>query len=222
MRRPWDTPLGLSIHRDGFLGIGGSSAKTDRGNQLASTQGEWNVFNQGLGLSNQQNTTGQSQQATGQGDLSSATDYWKNLLTAGRTQTAANAAPAINATVAGADASKVQGAQFGSGRSGGTAATNAEAGTQTQSSVDNIINSNLVGGKQAAASGLAGVGSTELATGSTSISQALQSLGLSGTSANSILENSTQSSEFDQKQNAQTGAAAGQVAGQLLDAWLFA
>ena len=131
----------------GFLGIGGSSANTDRGNQLAATQGEWNIFNYGL-------PTGQAQQSTGTGVLNTATqsagqaqDYYSKLLTAGRTDTATRSAPAINAQLAGADAQRTQNSQFGTGRSGGTASANANAGAATTAAVDNTINTNLVSGQ---------------------------------------------------------------------------
>jgi hypothetical protein len=222
------TWLGRFIHgrdmrsplRDGFLGIGGSAAKTDRSNQLQDTQNLYNVFSQGLGLSNQQNTTGQQQQQTGQQNLSGATGYWNNLLQAGRTQTAQNSAPAINATLAGSDAQRTQGAQFGSGRSGGTAAGNQAAATNTQSSIDDTINQNLVGGRNTAASGLAGAGATELSTGTASIGQALQGLGLSGSTGSNLLNNATNSYQFNEQQQAQQGAAAGQAAAQILLSFL--
>jgi hypothetical protein len=214
--KAWLAKHGTIRGGDGFLGIGGSSAKTDRGNQLAATQGTWNVFNSGLGLESQQNATGQEQQATGQTNLNSATNYWSNLLTAGRTQTAQNAAPAVQAVVSGADAQRNQQSEFGTGRTGGTAAQNQTAATTTQGSIDNIINENLVGGKTAAATGLAGAGATDLSAGSTAISQALASLGISGSSASSILNNATQSYQYNQQNNGQIASSVGEALASFL------
>lgn len=209
-----------SPFRDGFLGIGGSGAKTDRGNQLAGVQSQWNIFNSGLGLEGQQNTTGQQQQAQGQTSLNDASNYWKGLLSAGRTQTAADAAPAINAAEAGSDAAKRQQAQFGTGRSGGTVGGNQQADTVKQGNIDDIINQNLVGGRSEAAKGLAGAGSTDLYAGSTSIAQALQSLGISGTAGANIMNNGFNSYQYTNEQQKQMGASAGQAAAQLALAFL--
>lgn len=200
--------------------LGGGSSKTDRGNQLAATSADWNIFNRGLGLSDQLNQSGQELQQTGKSNLSDASQYWKNLLTAGRTETAANAAPAVNAAEAGADATRAQRAQFGTGRSGATVAQDAEAGATTQKNIDDIINQNLIGGREAGARGLASTGATELSAGTSSLSQALQSLGLSEGAANSILENSFASRKYSDQQHAEMGQAAGKAAAQIALAFL--
>ena len=185
MRLPWDK-LQTGLLRDGFLGIGGSSQQTDRANELSGLQSQWNIFGQGVNLMDQTNATGQQLQGQGQTNLNNASQYWNNLLTAGRTQTAQQSAPAVNAALAQSNAATTQGAQFGSGRSGGTAAQNAERQTQTQGSIDNIINSNLVGGKAAAAQWLQGIGETQLSAGGQSINQALSALGISGDAGENV------------------------------------
>ena len=180
----------------GFLGIGGSSANTDRGNQLAATQGEWNIFNYGL-------PTGQAQQSTGTGVLNTATqsagqaqDYYSKLLTAGRTDTATRSAPAINAQLAGADAQRTQNSQFGTGRSGGTASANANAGAATTAAVDNTINTNLVSGQQQGAQGLNAIANTQAGIGSDFLANAMQLLGLGSQADTSILNNATNSRQI--------------------------
>lgn len=197
--------------REGFLGIGGSGSKTDRSNELSGLQSQWNIFGQGLNLQNQTNATGQQQQQQGQANLNSASQYWKNLLTAGRTQTATDAAPAVDAAVAGENAQRTQGAQFGSGRSGGTAAGNQQAQTNTQSNIDQIINQNLVGGKTAAATGLTGIGSTELSAGSSSIAQALSALGISGGAGQNIATDASGQRQTDIQQEQQLGSTIGEA-----------
>jgi hypothetical protein len=227
----------------GMLGIGGSSANTDRGNQLAATQGEWNLFGYGL-------PTGQTGQATGQNTLNTAlgtygtasdtagkalqtlqapTDYWKSLLTAGRTQTAQNAAPAIQSVTDTATANKNAESTLGTGRSGGTVAANREAGSNAQSQIDQIINSTLLGGQQAGAAGLAGAAGTEAGiagtqagiaggqagVGRSQLSNALSLLGLSQSSITDILNNATQSRglsyDINQQTSSQLGSAVGGV-----------
>lgn len=204
----------------GFLGIGGSGANTDRGNILSGIQSQWNVFGQGLGLSNQENQAGQKFQQQGQGNLDSASQYWNNLLTAGRTQTAQNSAPAVDAAIGGANAQRNASAQFGSGRSGGTAAANATAATGTQSNIDNIINQNLVGGRKDAAEGLTKIGGTELNAGSTAIGQAENALGIAGNAGSNVASIAAGQYDTDYKNEQAAGAAAGQSALQLFS--LFA
>lgn len=204
----------------GMLGLGGSASSTDRSNILSGIQSQWDVYGQGLNQSNQQNQFGTQARGQGTQDLTNATDYWNKLLTAGRTQTAQNSAPAINAQLAQTDAQRNQQAQFGTGRSGGTAAGNQEAATQSQSNVDNIINQNLTGGRTAAASGLAGAGSTELSAGSSAMSQALQALGLSGDAGNNIAKIAANQYGTDYANEQQTGQSAGQAAAMLALAFL--
>ncbi len=203
----------------GFLGIGGSSAKTDRGNQLAATQGEWNIFNYGM-------PTGQAQQATGSNVLGSslqpvneAQDYFSNLLKAGRTDTAMRSAPAVNAALAGGDAQRMQNAEFGTGRSGGTAAANANAGAATTGNIDNIINTNLVQGQAQGAAGLNQAGALKAGIGSDFLANALQLLGLGAHANDQILSNATQSRPISYQIGQQTAGGIGAAIGQLATSW---
>lgn len=189
----------------GFLGIGGSSANTDRGNQLAATQGEWNIFGYGLpqgeaGQTAGQNTLNQSLQT-----IAPATQYWQNLLTAGRTQTKQNAAPAVDQALASATANRNIEGTFGTNRTGGTNALNREASTNTQSQIDQIINNNLVTGRQQGAQGLTSSAQFQAGVGDAQLRNSLSLLGLSSTSIDQILQNATQSrgQSYQINQNAQ-------------------
>lgn len=181
----------------GILGIGGSSEKTDRGNQLAATQGDWSIFNYGLPTAQQQNKSGTSA-------LGTAQDYFSKLLTAGRTDTAQSAAPAINAEIAGSDAERRKEASSGTGRTGGTAELNREQGAKTQSNIDSIINSTLQTGKEVGAKGLESIGSTDL-------SSAVANLGISSTAVNDILSNATGSRSTSHQFGEDAGSAIGQL-----------
>src|SRR5271165_272590 len=213
----------------GFLGIGGSSTSTDRGNQLSGVQGSWNIFNSGMAAGQQEQTAGNASLASAQpfisqsgqaltsssGSLAGATtnlntadQYYKSLLTGGRTSTAELAAPAINAQLAQTDAQRNAQGTFGTGRTGGTAATNAAAGTAATSKIDDIINQNLQTGKQqgaagelnvaqgrtavasgqqGVAAGQAGLAAAETAIGGIQLQDALGQLGLSQNSINQII-----------------------------------
>ena len=191
----------------GFLGIGGSSAKTDRGNQLAATQGLWNVFNYGL-------PTGESGQATGQADLGQASSAFSKLLTAGRTDTAASSAPAVNAAINQGDAAKRQEATSGTGRTGGTAEFNREAGAKTSGTIDQIIGNNIQSGREAGAKGLQGIGGTELAN-------AMGLLGLGSGADTSILSNATASRPVSNAFNTEAAQGYGSAIAQILTALNF-
>lgn len=209
--------LRMGVLREGFLGIGGSAATTDRANELSGLQSQWGIYGQGLNLLDQTNQTGTKLQEQGQGSLNDASTYWKNLLTAGRTQTAQNAAPAVNAAVAGSNAQRTQGAQFGSARSGGTAAGNQQAATNTQSNIDNIINENLVGGRAEGAKGLQSVGGTELAAGGSSINQALNALGISGNAGENVATDALGTYSDSAARSAAAGQAAAGAINSILD-----
>lgn len=160
-------------------GILGGSAKTDRGNQLAATQADWNLFSYGL-------PQAQAAQATGTASLGTAQQYYQSLLAPGKTTAATLSAPAINSALSGADAQKRQAAAEGTGRSGGTAEVQAEAGAKTQGGIDDIINQTLQTSRKEGAQGLEQVGGLQL-------SNAISNLGLSSQNVNEILENSTAS-----------------------------
>jgi len=182
--------------------FGGSSAKTDRGNQLAATQGNWNIFNWGL-------PAGQAQQATGQGTLQTSLNtlqnpiaYWQNLLQGGRTAAAAAAQPSTQAVIDQANAQRTAQGAFGTARQGGTAAANAGQSSATTKSIDDIISQTLQTGQATGAQGLASAAGTQAGIGATQLANALSLLGLSQNSINAILQNATASRPISQKLNA--------------------
>ncbi len=196
--------------------FGGSAAGTDRGNSLADRQGLWNIFNFGM-------PAGQAGEAKGQGTLDTsldtlggAKDYWNKLLTAGRSDTAARSAPAINAALDQGDAARRQAGQMGTGRTGGTAAINREAGTATNEGIDSIINQNLITGREAGASGLAKASALEAGVGGTELSTALANLGLSSQAIDSLLGSDVKSQIYNRAMDDQTNAGIGGFFGKLL------
>ena len=110
------------------------------------------VFNFGLPAGQVGQTTGQGDLNAAKGTLQAPENYFRSLLTAGRTETAASSAPAVNTALAQSDAARRTEATMGTGRGGGTAAANREASTTTGAGIDQIINQNMVGGRAAGAS----------------------------------------------------------------------
>jgi len=200
----------------GFLGIGGSGAKTDRGSELAARQGQWNVFNTGVADNAQSQTAGQDA-LTGAGtSLNSAEDYFKRLMGAGRADTAQMSAPAINSATSAADANRTAEATAGTGRGGGTAALNRNADTQTQSNIDNIINQNLMSEHSTGAQGEMGVAGARTGIGSTELNNAINNLGIAGQAGNNILTDSTKSYQFTQPRQDASMAGLGSQLGQII------
>ncbi len=209
----------------GFLGIGGSSAQTDRGNQLAATQGDWSIFNYGLptGQAAQTSGTGTLDKSlstldTAKGTLNAPANYFQSLLGGGRTQAAQMSAPAVNATLAGSDAQKQQQNNFGTGRTGGMTAASANRDTATGSSIDNIINTTLQTGRDKGAAGLtqvagaqANIGTAEGGIGGEQLANALSLLGLSSGAVNSILSNATGSKQNDPNVGLSIGKGIGEL-----------
>jgi hypothetical protein len=183
----------------GLFGIGGSSSKTDRKEQLTSFQDLHNVFNFALPAGEQAFKTGQSM-------VGDAASYWKNILTGNRASVSAAVAPETNAVRAGADASKRQLATSGTARGGGVNAASRTLDDSTRAKTDNAI----FGARPEAAKQTAAIGSTEL-------SAALNALGLGETSANDLGKIATDS----KKQSDANGAAMGQAAGQIAMAALM-
>jgi hypothetical protein len=199
----------------GIFGETGS-VKTDRSQQLQATGDLFNVFNAGLGISGTGQQTGAASLGTASTNLGTAGNYYQNLLTAGRTQTAANAAPAVNAALAQSDASRNAQGTFGTGRSGGTAANNQQAQTNTNSGIDTIINQNEVQGKQAGAAGLTQVSGEQAQIGGTEFANAMSALGISSNAVNSIMQNATTSRANSFQMQEDMGAAFGSLLSTLV------
>lgn len=200
----------------GFLGVGGSSAKTDRGNQLAATSGEWNLFNYGMGAGQEGQKKGQSDLNTALGTLGGPTDYWKSILAPGRAQATTNAAPATNAVLDQADAARRQEGELGTSRTGGTAAINRESGATATKSIDDIINQSMMGGRDSAAKGLMGVAGQQAGIGSQELYNSLSQLGLSHSAISDILGNATASRPVSQAIHDKSVEDYGQAIGTVL------
>jgi hypothetical protein len=151
----------------GFLGIGGSSAKTDRSNTLTSFSQLKNIFNYVM-------PQAASSIRAGSDLLSTAGGYFKNLLTGNRATLQAATAPETNAALSSSDAARRQAGTSGTARGGGTAATNATAKDKVMADIDNM----LFGVRRSAAQGAAGVGSAEAGLGTNLLGTAA---GVSGT-----------------------------------------
>jgi hypothetical protein len=154
----------------GFLGIGGSSAKTDRAFQLDAMTKLKNVFNYAL-------PQAESTTAAGTSDLGAASGYWQKLLSGNRATLNQAVAPETNAVRSGADARKRQLASSGTARGGGTSATSQQIDTDTMAKVDNL----LFGARPEAAKETAKIGSTEAGLGA-------NLLGASGTTATNLAD----------------------------------
>lgn len=177
----------------GFMGFGHSSQKTDRGNQLAATQGEWNLFNYGMPEGQKGQVEGKATLDDSLQTLGKSQDYWSKMLAPGRAAATQNAAPATNAVLDQADAARRQESEMGTSRSGGTAAINRESGATADKSIDDIINTSMMGGRESAARGLASSAGLEAGIGSTELSNSLSMLGLSKNAIDAILSSSIQS-----------------------------
>lgn len=166
-----------------------SSAKTDRGNQLSGVQAGWNVFNNGMPLSQKQSAAGEATTNTGLSNLDSAGGFWRDILSGNRTATVTAAAPAVNAETAQLDATKREQAQMGTSRGGGVAAGNQQAQSQGRAAIDNDIFNT----RPAAATAVQSIGTTQTQVGNQQLVQSLQALGLSEEQANEIIESSIKS-----------------------------
>jgi hypothetical protein len=183
----------------GFLGIGNSSAKTDRNQTLASYGQLNNLYNFGL-------NTGKSGLSAGTEAQGGAQSYFQSILSGNRSANLQAAAPTTNAVLSQGDASRRQQATMGTARGGGVASTN-----QTQKDTQmKQIDDALFGARGDAAKETAQIGSAETA-------QALQALGVAGGAAEANLEGSIKSRPDSQKINQQT---VGEVTGVLQQAMM--
>lgn len=195
----------------GFLGIGGSSAKTDRGNQLAATQGAWNIFNYGLPAGQAAESSGTSKLNQAFSGLGVPAATFDKLLTAGRTDTAQSSAPAVNAVVNQQDAATRQEATQGTGRTGGTAEFNRGAAAKTAGTADTILNQAQQANKTAGAEGLTKIAGVEGGLAGTQLNDALSLLGLGSNADANILSNATQSRQVSLQQQQASGQALAQA-----------
>lgn len=161
----------------GFLGIGGSSAKTDRNQTLAGYQDLNQLFGFAFPQGQKSVATGQGTTATGVGGLTDAQSYFKKLASGNRPALLQAVAPQVNAANAMSDAAKRQQAEMGTARGGGTAPGNQTAETDKMAAIDNM----LFGAQGTGAQGEAATGSAIAQTG---LAQSGQGINLLNTGLN--------------------------------------
>lgn len=185
-----------------FFGIGNSSAKTDRGNQLGGINADWSVYNQGLPLAGQQKNAGQTSTAAGLSGVDAAKQYFQNIMQGGSAALKA-AQPAVSAVNSQADAAMAQ-AEMGTARGGGINSTEQQLETNKNSQVSNII----AGQQSVAAQETGSLGGTEAQIGNQQLWQALQSLGLDANVAQEIINSSAASRSTSLQANPANGVNA--------------
>jgi hypothetical protein len=109
----------------GFMGLGGSAAKTDRKYEVSGLGGLQNIFNFGTSVA--------------KSTLGGAADYWTKLLSGNRPAMSQAVAPETNAAMSTADAQKRQLATSGTARGGGTAATSQTMNDKVRAMIDNLL-----------------------------------------------------------------------------------
>lgn len=193
----------------GFLGIGNSSAKTDRGNQLAGVNASWNVYNRGLPMGEDLAEAGTKTTTDGLSTLDKVKSFWQSMKSgfkppAPKTEVMQSAGPAIDIVNQQADAAQNEAAQMGTSRTGGTAEANQMAKTEQMGEVNEAVRDATTGIENravAAVTGLQNAGEAETRVGAQQMSQALQALGLSAEVAQEIIDSSIQSRPISMKAN---------------------
>lgn len=123
----------------GFLGIGGSSAKTDRKATLQGFGDLSNIFNFGLDTSKGLLKSGTADTGTGVNALTTGIDYFKKLASGDRSTVAGAIAPETNAVLAKTDASRRNQVAAGTARGGGTASADQQAHDAAMAEIDNYL-----------------------------------------------------------------------------------
>lgn len=173
----------------GFLGVGNSSAKTDRGNQLAGISADWNVYNRGLPAYDKGSAAGTQNENSGAGALDTAKQYWQGITSGNRTAVAGAAAPVADATAQAGAAQRREIASTGTARGGGINSRMQDSKTREESQV----NSAVAAQQPKAAEELGQVGQAQANVGHQQMAEALQALGLSADVAKEIIDSSIQS-----------------------------
>lgn len=182
----------------GFLGLGNSSAKTDRGNQLAGVNAEWNIYNRGLPLGDKQVDAGTTTEGIGVSGLDAVKQYWKDMMGGGPAAMKA-ASPALSAINTQADAKRVETAEMGTSRGGGTNADAQQAETERMAQANDVISKV----QPMAAQGLESVSTAQVGAGGQQLKEAMAALGLSKETADEIVESSIKSRPISMKANAE-------------------
>lgn len=182
----------------GWLGVGSSGAKTDRGNQLAGISAAWgdkatadNAYTKGI-------EAGTTNTDKGLGTLDQIKNFWMNRVSGNRTALQGAAAPVINNVVGQADAAKTQQANLGTSRGGGANAGN----QQLQQQVMGQENKAIADVQPEAAKEVSQIGTTQANIGQGQMAKALQALGLSAETTREITDSSAKSRELSATANA--------------------
>lgn len=191
----------------GFLGIGGSSAKTDRNQTLSSYQNLNSLFNFGFGTGQSLTSSGSplvsggvAKQNAGSANLDTASGYFSNLARGNRPAMLAAAAPVTNAIASSGDATRKQQADMGTARGGGVAGANQTADTDRMTQINNALFAvQPEAAKEVADIGTkqAGVGTAEAGIGLGEIGAGLNAenlaLGAAGTNLDASIKSRTDS-----------------------------
>jgi len=154
--------------------IGGSAEKRDRAEQIHSYEDLTNVFNWGLPTGKNMASKGQASFAAGEGDLGTATGYFKKLATGNRPDMMQAISPEVANVTSANDAAKRQLATSGTARGGGTAAVNQQRDANAQAQIDEA----MFNVRPKAAGELAQVGQAEGALGLGETGEGLKAAGL--------------------------------------------
>lgn len=168
------------------------------GNNAASQQGTaWSNLNT-LFNTSQNAATGFGTQGTSA--LNQSQDYFQTLLGGNRTATAEAVAPAADAATSAAAAQKKQLADMGTGRTGGAVATSQQLDDSTRAQIDTLIG----GAAPAAATSLAGIGSTD-------IGGMLSALGIGEGSASTLGAQATNQYQYSDTAATNAGKSAAEL-----------
>lgn len=184
----------------GFLGIGGSSAKTDRGVELGGFQDLKDAFGFGMDQAKAGAATGTATTNAGVNSLSDSLSYWKKLVDGSRASMMQAIAPETTVVQAQADAAKRNIAASGTARGGGTAGAVQQVNDATQSKVDEA----LFGVRPEAAQQEASVGGKIADIGTRETGLANQAFGIGTTAAESLTGNARMSRTDSYAINKQT------------------
>ncbi len=183
-----------------MFGIGGSSANTDRKNQL----GSWGDLSS---LTSQTSKIGGQNVAAGESNISTGANFFQSLLSNKPGAVAQAVAPQVSAVTNQAQQQRQQQAEFGN-RSGGTNAGQQATTSQTSGEISNLINSLIPG----AASSLASIGGTQEQLGLTAFGQAGQTAGTLGSLTGGARQLDVATQQAQQAGLADLFSSAGQTA----------
>lgn len=184
----------------GFLGIGGSSAKTDRNQTLAGYQDLNSAFNFANPAGQKQIATGQNTTGAGLSGLSNAAGYYAKLASGNRPAALQAIAPQTNAINAQADAARRQSATMGTSRGGGTAGANQQADTTKNAQIDNM----LFGAQGSGVSGEASTGGAIANVGENQTNEGLNLFGQGTGAAQDVTGDALNSRQTSYNINQQT------------------